>query len=317
MLAEAAPMQSIGSIAARIVANAGAKSGHAKIGRPGFWRIDIETYHGDCCDGPSLSASGINTILQKSPAHYWAGSPLNPDAAPRADTPALAFGKAAHCLLLGEPVFRSAFAVSEYPDFRTKEAREWRDAMQASGRVIVTKDQLASIKAIARQVERNPLALKLLTGGTTEMSMIWRDEETGLWLKSRPDVLHDVGVSADLKTTADITPDALRRSFADYGYAGQGALVRAGWKALTGEAMTNEANALVWVEKDAPHCVAVLTIDPEALMIGDALNRKALRIAAGCIAKGEWPGPTPDPVITFPDWRLKQLRRDLEEGLLS
>lgn len=289
----------------------------AKIDRPGFWRIDIDAYHGDCCVGPSISSSAINTLLQESPAHYWAGSPLNPDRAPRKETSALSFGKAAHCLLLGEPVFRSAFVVSEYAEFRTNEAKEWRALMVESGKVIVTKAELEQIRAIARQIERHPLAPRLLTGGATELSLIWRDEETGIWCKSRPDVLHDAGISADLKTTADITPDALRRSFADYGYAVQGALVRMGWRALTGEDMPPDSNALVYVEKDQPHCVAALPIDAEALMIGEMQARKALRIFADCLDKGEWPGPTPDPTITFPDWRLKSLRRDIEEGLLT
>jgi hypothetical protein len=309
--------QSIGSLAAKIVRNAGVKSGHAKIDRPGFWRIDIDAYHGDCCVGPSLSSSGMNTLLSQSPAHYWAGSPFNPERRPRKDTAALSFGKAAHCLLLGEPVFKAAFAVSEYPEFRTKEAKEWRDAMLECGKAIVTESDLAAIRAIASQIEKHPLAGKLLTGGATELSMIWQDAETGVWLKSRPDVLHDAGISADLKTTADITPDALRRSFADYGYAAQGALVRLGWRELHGEDMPPDSNVLVYVEKEAPHCVAALPIDAEALMIGEMQIRKAVRLFADCMERGEWPGPTPDPTITFPTWRLKQLRQDIEEGLLS
>ena len=77
------------------------------ITRPGLYSgISLSEYHrGDICDGPSISSSGLRTIFTKSPAHYWAASPLNDDpdddVEDESDSQALIFGSAVHHLILG------------------------------------------------------------------------------------------------------------------------------------------------------------------------------------------------------------------------
>jgi hypothetical protein len=43
--------------------------------------IENADYHrnADLLPGPSISSSGLKTLLGRSPRHYWWDSPLNPD----------------------------------------------------------------------------------------------------------------------------------------------------------------------------------------------------------------------------------------------
>lgn len=72
----------------------------AVVDKTGVWDISIERYHEQCCDGPSISSSGLRTIWSDSPAHYWATSALNPARVAQADNPAFSLGRLAHRVLL-------------------------------------------------------------------------------------------------------------------------------------------------------------------------------------------------------------------------
>src|SRR3546814_17470555 len=73
------------------------------ITEPGAYpEIDIDDYHhnANLLPGPSLSASGAKTIINRSPLHFWAASPLNLDPPAREDKPHFAIGHIAHVFLL-------------------------------------------------------------------------------------------------------------------------------------------------------------------------------------------------------------------------
>jgi hypothetical protein len=64
--------------------------------------IDTLDYHRnpDLLPGPSISSSGLKTLLTRSPRHYWFDSPLNPERPAEQDKPHFNVGKAAHDMLL-------------------------------------------------------------------------------------------------------------------------------------------------------------------------------------------------------------------------
>src|SRR3546814_2239462 len=73
------------------------------ITEPGAYPdIDIDDYHhnANLLPGPSLSASSAKTIINRSPLHFWAASPLNPNPPEREEKPHFAIGKMAHDFLL-------------------------------------------------------------------------------------------------------------------------------------------------------------------------------------------------------------------------
>lgn len=298
-----------------------------KISQPGIYRgIPMDRYHGDLCVKPSLSSSGIRTIFSKSPAHYFDTSYLNPRAEPQKQTEPLLFGRAAHHLLLGEADFREHFAVR--PDtYRDDEAKtkpwsgnakvckDWMKEAAKAGLDVVTTAQLVRIRGMAEALKREPLIRAGVLNGRIEHSMVWRDEETGVWLKVRPDAIPAVDMSfADLKTIEDITDDGIERAISDHDLHVQGALVGMACRAVLGREM--ESFSLVFSEKNSPHCVRVVELSGADLDLGEQQIRAVLPIFAKACETGVWHGPGggQQDATYFPvrPYRVKQIERRLE-----
>jgi hypothetical protein len=264
-----------------------------RIAAPGCYAgIPIDFYHGTPTVGPSISSSGLRTIWAKSPAHYWCRSALNPDRVPDEPNDAFDLGSAAHHWLLGEDRFSESFVLSPYDDFRSKEARAWRDAVRDAGRTVLTAKQMSQIRGMRDGLMRNPLVREAgILDGLVERSLFWTDPDTGVWLRSRPDVIPTAsGLFVDLKTTS-VVRDDIAKTIGAYGYAMQAALLRIGCRALK---IPFEQFSFVFVEKDPPHCARVVVLKDHELDRGEKCIRAALRIFVDCLASGVWPGPGGD-----------------------
>lgn len=287
-----------------------------RIGKPGIYSgVSMDAYHGDLCIGPSISSSGLRTIEAKSPLHYYATSYLNPGRVGQTANDAFDFGRAAHTLLLGETGFRDQFVIrpAEFKDYKTKAAQEWRNCVRDAGKTPLATDDLTAIKAIAANLDAHPLARDLLRG-QVEQSLVFRDEVTGVWIKSRPDVLPADGIVADLKTTTDASPEAVRKSILNFGYAMQAAVVGEAMKSVLGTDMTTFA--LVFVEKAAPYAVSIVEVDLDWIAYASRQVRRSIDIFAKCIETNEWPGYEGEPVVYMPDWLRKRLDEQTDVGLL-
>jgi hypothetical protein len=291
-----------------------------KITTPGVYDLPIEIYHSDCADGPSISSSGLRLIDAKSPLHYWDTSPLNPDREPEADKPYFSLGRAVHTLILGEDGFASKYVTrpEEYPDWRTNAAKHWREAKVKAGRTVLEPKDLVTIRGIANRLKQHPLIQSGILSGEIERSLIWKDPETGVWLKSRPDVLPYGGeLVADLKTCSDSSGEFVRRSINDHAYHMQLALCGIGLRALLNRDIGDDDYVLIFVETKRPYAVNVKPIAAEAIVYGRMQLRRALRKFADCFVKNDWPGPDDDGITAhLPPWRVKQLESEATNGLL-
>lgn len=289
----------------------------AIITAPGcFVGMPMEAYHGQPCEGPSISSSGLRTIWNESPAHFWARTSLNPNRKAQADKPAFAVGRLAHKLLLeGRDGLNDEFAIrpSCWDDWRTKEAKVWRDEQVLAGKTVVTEDDLVDVIGMAESLARHPLVKQGILDGAVERSLIWKDAETGVWIKSRPDVIPNAsGIVADLKTTASVSDESLAKTLGSFGYHVQAALVGMAMEAVLDRPM--EEFALVWVEKADPFCVRVTTLTGADLDRGRNQVRASLRVFADCLASGQWPGPggADAEYIEIPAWAAKKIDQRLE-----
>jgi hypothetical protein len=126
-----------------------------------------------------------------------------------------------------------------------------------------------------------------------ERSLFWKDKATGLWVKSRPDAIPASSRDfVDLKTTRSVRWIDLLRSYAEYGYHQQGALVRQAAREVLG--IKDSTFSLVFVESAPPHCCRVVTLKDSDLDRGEKQNRLALDTIARCLSSGHWPGPGGD-----------------------
>lgn len=278
-----------------------------KISEPGVYTLPIDAYHGDICVGHSASHSSLDLIFQHSAAHYWEASYANPDREEFVASEAVTLGRAAHHLFLGETEFAKEFVLrpEEAPDGRAwngnnKSCKEWIAEQERKGMTILLPSHVDKIKRMRDRLGKEPLIQAGLLSGKVEQSLIWQDEETGIWLKARPDVIPThTGDFADLKIVADISDDGIQRNMANFGYHRQAALVLEGaHKVLKFPLRLREPGeegmsfTFVFVESKRPHCVEIVTLRSADIEAGMAENRMALRYLKRCLDTNEWPGPS-------------------------
>lgn len=268
-----------------------------KITKPGVYlNMPMEVYHGLPTVEPSISSSQLRTIFNKSLAHYWLTSPLNPDREPFQDTEFTIVGRAAHHLLLGESNFSKYFAIrpAMAPDGRdwnanNKTCKAWLNEQALERITVVTDKQLEQVKGMERALLREPAVQNGILNGAVEASIFYQDKETGIWLKSRPDSIPSDNDAADLKVVSDITDEGIARGLGDNGYHQQAATTRdAIFNVLHREL---ENFFLIYVEGKQPHSVRIDTIDPEDVAQGSRENRAALHLFARAIETNYFPGP--------------------------
>jgi PDDEXK-like domain of unknown function (DUF3799) len=297
-----------------------------QITTPGIYRdVPINDYHrGDICDGPSVSSSTLRDLWNHSPAYCWSRSALNPKRVTENDNEALMLGRATHHLICGEVGFADQFVVrpEKAPDGRAwhgnnDSCKTWIKAQKRAGKSILTAAQVEQIKGMAIKLGEFPLVQQGVLNGMIERSLFWRDPETGLWVKARPDnTPNDSGDFCDLKTTLSVLYHDTQAAIGEYGYHQQGALILEGARALGIEA---SSFTLIWVEKNPPHCVRAQQLKDEDIVRGTKQNRVSLRAFAECLKSGVWPGPGDDRAdaeyVDLADWRRKQIDERLKYEL--
>jgi hypothetical protein len=289
----------------------------APIVAPGIYRdLPLVHYHrGDIADGPSVSSTSLRHLFDKSPAHCWARSALNPKRIEEEESEAFILGRATHHLICQQVNFANEFVVRpetleglKWQGNRT-ECKNWLKARKREGKSVLTSGQVEQIRGMGFALGEFPLFKAGALDGLIERSLFWKDKETGLWLKARPDAIpNDSGDFSDLKTTRSVMYHDLQNALANYGYVQQAALVMEGADALGIEASTF---TLLWVETEPPHCVRAQQLKDEDIQRGTRMNRVAIRAFADCLASGVWPGPGDDRAdaeyIDLPDWKRKQI----------
>lgn len=275
------------------------------IDRPGVYDIPAEVYHEDPCPEPSLSASIAKVLLNKTARHAWMAHPrLNPD---HEEENKLAFdiGHAAHALMLeGE----DGVEIIEADSYRTKAAKEARDAAYAAGKTPLLPHQAAEVRTMVvvgqAQLADHAEASGAFENGKPEQTLVW--QEHGIWCRARLDWLPANGtVFYDYKTTTDANPDAWQRRAFELGADLQAAFYRRGIRAVLG--IDNPQFRFVVQEKTVPYALSVVELTPAALALGDAKVHMAIETWRQCFMSNCWPGyPREVCYLDAPGWHEAQ-----------
>jgi hypothetical protein len=270
-----------------------------------------------------LRKSRLWTVHQRTPAHYQYEI-AHPE---EVETPALKIGKAAHLAMEDLASFGVTYIQEPPPpssekwDRRTKEHKAaWADFVASVGsRIILSGDEWAACLAMREAVLANEMGRFLASRGKAEVSIQWKDVETGLLLKGRLDLLlKREGTIVDFKTCENAAPDAFGKAAYKYGYHFQMAMYFDGVAAVLGHEI--ERPVLVAIEKEPPYLVACyqLTADAavDAIELGRQQYRHALTRVAECMAAGKWPGYDDGlNELVLPPWAGMELAIDATVGL--
>jgi hypothetical protein len=269
------------------------------------------------------------THLDRSPAHLQAYL-----AQPRTESEALRLGRSLHSAILEPDDFTSNYTVAgqceatkkgdglrcSNPGVDYHSIEGWLCGIHARGRaagfanvrtVLSTSDYalcLGARDSVYRQHSAKGLLPTDRDQGAIELSLRWRDAETGTDIKARLDYHAPSiagGTIVDVKSTTDASKDAFTRTIYDRGYHRQGALYLAGSEALD---LPARHFALIAVEKEPPYAVAVYRLTAPAVDAGRFQLRSLLQRYAICVDRNQWPAYD-DRVqdISLPDWAWKQI----------
>jgi hypothetical protein len=276
--------------------------------------MDLLTYIADPCPQPSLSASVAHTLITESPIHAFVQHPRLNKGHIESGSSKMDIGTIVHGLVLEGD--ESRLVIVEADDWRTKVAKETRDAARLAGLVPVLAGDMGMIREIAAAA-RSAIANSELASaftpqaGKAEQTLIWQEGE--IWLRSRPDWLtNDHRLIIDLKTTAgSAEPSAWLRTMLGNGNDLQAVLGLRGIKALD---PSSRCSFVFWcVEQNPPYSSSFISLSPQFLELSEHKLKRAIELWSDCTMTNTWPGyPSRICYLEPPQW---EWTREQEKGL--
>ena len=233
-----------------------------------------------------VSASDLK-LFMKSPA-TWKYHHDNPE---EGDSEAFLFGRAYHKLMLEPDDFDNEFIVSPKFDRRTKEGKAAYEEFlkKAEGKDVINEDTYQKLLEMQKALYDTPF-VKLLIKGEHEKSFFWKDADTGVKCKCRPDSFGQIKeqyVCIDLKTTSDAETDHFMRDAIKFGYDIQAYHYCQGL-----EDAYKKPFKFIFIaqEKTAPYLVNVLEADDYFMASGKELRDSLLAKYKNCLETGVYEG---------------------------
>jgi exodeoxyribonuclease VIII len=251
------------------------------IYEPGVYNITNEAYHA----AEGLSRSALWTFKQL-PCKYWYQY-LSGKYQPEPDKEAYVVGNLTHTLLLEPHEFDDQYFVMPKINRTTKQGKlDYAELLkEAEGKTLVKPEHFELAQAMRDAVLTNDLAVDILENSINEQTIFWRDAETDILCKARPDIAN-LPLIADLKTCRDASYRGFQRAAMDDGYFLQAAMI---YEATRSLGTPYEKFVFICVEKTEPHHVGLYMLDDEALKYGLSLFRKLITKFAECKRTDIWP----------------------------
>lgn len=272
------------------------------IDDPGYFRLK------------SIDQSQLKQFL-KNPAD-WAYHRLNDDHKP---TDAMKFGTAFHAYLLGTS---DVVSLPEGESFRSKDNQKWRADQLEAGNIIVSYNDMQLLKRMKEGIEQTSLMpeypdyMEIIEQGTKEQCIEWKDRQTGLMLKAKPDLIPaGTDYLVDLKTAQKADTESFAKEVINYGYHIQTVFYRAAVAACKPDAFDRGSKApstmQFWVFEKTDACdwqpFSISDDNPITNLAATSIRQALLGIAL-MVKKAKEEGyaeNTPDPVDAAAKYALR------------
>ena len=272
------------------------------IDDPGYFRLK------------SIDQSQLKQFL-KNPAD-WAYHRLNDDHKP---TDAMKFGTAFHAYLLGTS---DVVSLPEGESFRSKDNQKWRADQLEAGNIIVSYNDMQLLKRMKEGIEQTSLMpeypdyMEIIEQGTKEQCIEWKDRQTGLMLKAKPDLIPaGTDYLVDLKTAQKADAESFAKEVINYGYHIQTVFYRAAVAACKPDAFDRGSKApstmQFWVFEKTDACdwqpFSISDDNPITNLAATSIRQELLGIAL-MVKKAKEEGyaeNTPDPVDAAAKYALR------------
>jgi hypothetical protein len=256
---------------------------------PGLHTLTAEQYHADPCPTASLSSSIASILIEQSPYHAWLAHPRLNANHTRTESSRFDLGSAAHMMLLERRTDRIVRVQAD--DWRTKAAKEARDAAQANGQYAVLERQYADIVAMCAAAQDYMLTTEIgdiLATGTPEQTCLW--QEGDMWCRARPDMLSkDRRICLDYKSTASAAPEFIARQIGRMSYD-----LQAEWytRGLCNVLDHDVTFVFLFQEITPPYACSLISLANAYREVGALKVRRALDLWTKCVTTNTWGGYT-------------------------
>jgi hypothetical protein len=221
--------------------------------------------------------------MRQSPAHAAMQHPKLNNNYVNAESSRFDLGTIAHALLLEDD--SSRLITIEADDWRTKAAKEARDAARAEGKIPILVKQAAHLlkmvgtaRDFLRSSEVGDMTFK------PEQTLAWQEGTT--WCRARPDWLStDRTLILDYKTTDDANPEAFIRQIARMMYDTQSEFYSRGLEAVTGK---RPLFVFLAQEIEPPYACSLIALSNAYLEIANAKVERAIKTWGYCLKTGDW-----------------------------
>jgi hypothetical protein len=283
--------------------------------------LSNEAHHADIT---AVGSSGARCLIEETPAHFHAKYITR--EAKDETTDAQRIGTNVHLGLLQPTEYLQRYKIM--PDFGDQRSSSNREAKQLWLKkqpkecVLATKDEYNMTMSMIYSVLNNPVAKGTISGGIPERTGYFRDPDTGIKCKIRPDLTNEITMRdssgkdivkhalIDFKTARSAKWVDFQKSIANYRYDVQMAFYCDGYEAITGVKI--DFPLYVVCEKTAPYAAALYHLGAESMERGRRDYKAALKKLRACLDKGEWHGY--DPIahpIELPYWYFNNENVDL------
>lgn len=247
--------------------------------------ITDEQYHSD---KTHVGSSSLRLVLDSPKAFYW--NFFKGEQEPETD--AMRLGRIIHKAVLEGREFQNSYCiVPDFGDMRSKANREKKAAWLAdrpAGQIMTTQEELDMILGIVESIMEHPQGPDLLKNGKPEVAGYYRDPETNIRLKIKPDFLSfDVGSLVDLKSTRSSEKRRFMSSIFEYRYDIQLFMYSEGTRLITGK--KPDLISAIAVEKKIPYESAIYYFQEHNMVQAESDYRQALRRLRQCIDENKWP----------------------------
>lgn len=190
----------------------------------------------------------------------------------------------------------------------SKAGKAWKEfEAEHEGKYLLKKAELAWIKSAVLAIHDHDMANELLfSADRKEMTIIWQDPKTGVWLRVRLDAVHKHAI-ADAKSTRHDHISDFCRDISKLNYDFQAFMYQEGFFQLTGE---RPPFVFVPVKKpsksDPTIAVEAVELDEGYMEIGRRKFDKMLREYVRCTKERRWRKSTHGQVIKVSPTRFQQ-----------
>ena len=243
-----------------------------------------------------LSKSAVYELYQNS-LYKWRYFPRQ-----YSDSPAMTWGSLVDCIITSPEDFDEQFVTNPYDSFRTKAAKEWKDATLDAGKQIITPELLEQANAaVAVLTKKHKYAAAMIEKSASQVVMMNRVQhpasERTVGIKGLVDLAPEgEPFLMDLKTTRDFTAGGFEKTIAKFGYHVQAGLYLSLWNSINPDDQRDRFQ-IMWQDSSSPYEVAVTEIPQSDIADGQEMFNHLLGRIVKAAEKDYWPMLFPKPVL--------------------